>query len=604
MPNFTSLISKFNENVLKHPRRTSFFLFLWVVLLGGYGLGSLEFVRHTEADRTLIAMEMNESGSYLVPTLLGSQILTKPPLFYWVTAFFLKIFGSNSEGVARLSSLLSAALFVFCSYWFWFVATGKRRLSAIVAFALSCSVLFYILSAVAEIDMMFGFLASSALYAAFLVYEKFTRKRLAVFSFFVVLAFLTKGPPVYFFCLGAIGALFACDIFFKATSFNCGLKKIGNVLLGLIIALFLLSLWIIPLGFEVGWSSLQGRLDEEVFRRVLDYSERGRGPFFYVNSIFVNSLPWSLFLVVGVWHFARLKRSDTRVWHSVFGGYLVNDQVRRLFIYSLLVVVSGFVMLSVAQGKSARYSFPLIPFFVNIAVVLSPISLSKVYFKKLLFLLRTISFAGFFAFLGIYIFGDLQGVTGFGWFISGVFILAASLLGMLTSAIGIWRGVVPLIGFLFFAGKIVQTHMFVPHRNATRSVKPVAEMLVQEAKVIGAPIFTLEIFERWTIFYAKKSGLEVYRLTPEIVSKRMEDKEGETLLFLDLQVEGWRYYQAKMYSDKVKIKKIFPHITSSSFLISVPNSILDKLGVFSSFPTHPSVPFYPEIGNLRAENNL
>ena len=46
------------------------------------GTFSLDFIRDTEADRTLISIEMHQRGTYSVPYLLGQEFLTKPPGYY------------------------------------------------------------------------------------------------------------------------------------------------------------------------------------------------------------------------------------------------------------------------------------------------------------------------------------------------------------------------------------------------------------------------------------------------------------------------------------------------------------------------------------------
>ena len=54
-----------------------------------------------------VAWEMVRSGDWLTPTLNGLPYFHKPPLFYWITAMSLSVFG-NIEWAARLASLLGA----------------------------------------------------------------------------------------------------------------------------------------------------------------------------------------------------------------------------------------------------------------------------------------------------------------------------------------------------------------------------------------------------------------------------------------------------------------------------------------------------------------
>jgi 4-amino-4-deoxy-L-arabinose transferase-like glycosyltransferase len=68
-----------------------------------------------------VAWEMARSGNWLVPTLDTLPYFHKPPLFYWLTAGAISLFGAY-EWAARLPTVLAAsgaalALFVFFRRW-------------------------------------------------------------------------------------------------------------------------------------------------------------------------------------------------------------------------------------------------------------------------------------------------------------------------------------------------------------------------------------------------------------------------------------------------------------------------------------------------------
>ena len=64
-----------------------------------------------------IAWEMLTSGNWLYPTLNGLPFFHKPPLFYWITAASLDLFGSH-EWAARVVPWLGAGVAAFALYGF------------------------------------------------------------------------------------------------------------------------------------------------------------------------------------------------------------------------------------------------------------------------------------------------------------------------------------------------------------------------------------------------------------------------------------------------------------------------------------------------------
>src|SRR5262249_43601928 len=85
----------------------------------------------TESLRAIIAAEFLRSGNWLVPTLYGEPLFTKPPGMYAAIALISWPFGGITEWSARLPSALAASAVVFLFYWYF--ARQFGRLGGLVA---------------------------------------------------------------------------------------------------------------------------------------------------------------------------------------------------------------------------------------------------------------------------------------------------------------------------------------------------------------------------------------------------------------------------------------------------------------------------------------
>lgn len=99
-----------------------------------------------------VAWEMLRSGDWLTPTLNGLPYFHKPPLFYWITAASLWLFGHH-EWAARVASLLGAvlgasALYTFIRRW------SNERTARAGLVALLVQPLWLIAAQFANLDML------------------------------------------------------------------------------------------------------------------------------------------------------------------------------------------------------------------------------------------------------------------------------------------------------------------------------------------------------------------------------------------------------------------------------------------------------------------
>src|SRR5438874_1449298 len=108
-------------------------LLIWCGILFFYGLGSGELYR-TESLRAILAEEFLRSGNWIVPTLYGQPIFTKPPGMYAAIALLSWPLGGVQDWTARLPSAFSATAMVFLFYWFFGRQLG--RLAGLIAAAI------------------------------------------------------------------------------------------------------------------------------------------------------------------------------------------------------------------------------------------------------------------------------------------------------------------------------------------------------------------------------------------------------------------------------------------------------------------------------------
>jgi hypothetical protein len=174
---------------------------LFVALLAHWPHLRLDEWRGTEGRRVQIALEMAQSGDFMVPTLAHEATYVKPPLHYWLLAGIDRIFGHGYLAM-RLPALLG---------W-WGLAVLAFHLLArsrgtgagwIAALGVLLSPTMLFVTASAEIDPLFAALtAGSLLCLAIGVAEERPRTVLAA-GCLGGLALLDKGPPYFLFAAGA-----------------------------------------------------------------------------------------------------------------------------------------------------------------------------------------------------------------------------------------------------------------------------------------------------------------------------------------------------------------------------------------------------------------
>jgi 4-amino-4-deoxy-L-arabinose transferase-like glycosyltransferase len=99
-----------------------------------------------------VAWEMLRSGDWLTPTLDGLPYFHKPPLFYWITASSLGLFGLN-EWAARLAPVLGATIGTLALHGFARRWAGERQARATLV-ALLAQPLVFIGGQFANLDML------------------------------------------------------------------------------------------------------------------------------------------------------------------------------------------------------------------------------------------------------------------------------------------------------------------------------------------------------------------------------------------------------------------------------------------------------------------
>lgn len=178
------------------------------------GLTSQGLANWQEAQRALVAREMQSRGEWVLPTVDGKAYLAKPPMIYWCQMGLAALRCSRSgELELRLSVALAGWLGVLATY-----LAGRRMLAAEDGFGaiegvearlaawcaslfLATGILYVRSSRIGELDILLAPFTVVAIAAVFEAWRSFATRGRASFAWVAMAALasvgaaLSKGPP-------------------------------------------------------------------------------------------------------------------------------------------------------------------------------------------------------------------------------------------------------------------------------------------------------------------------------------------------------------------------------------------------------------------------
>ncbi len=279
-------------------RRPSFEweFFLLVILVGAMYLPWLGMLpmRGEESRRTHVAVEMAQTGDYVVPRQQRIPFLSRPPIQNWLIGMVGWLRGDWDVMAARLPSVAAVLLTTFLIYGYSRTfLTRAASLTAALAFASMAQVLE--LGRSGETDMLFTLFVSGSLLVWHMGRARSWKPAWTwtVAYLFVAFGMLTKGPqgPIFFaLCVGAylLWTRRLRDAFTWAH-----LQGIGLFLL-------IVSAWQVPYVLRAGWETTKSFYGVEVAARFDDarWAKVAEHLVVFPLELFASLLPWGILLLV------------------------------------------------------------------------------------------------------------------------------------------------------------------------------------------------------------------------------------------------------------------------------------------------------------------
>lgn len=312
--------------------QTSLLIFVVSLLMFIPFLGSVHLFDWDEINFAEAAREMVLTGNYGLVQIGFEPFWEKPPLFIWMQALSMKIFGIN-EFAARFPNAICGAL----SLTFLYLIGSKWRnhqfgLMWTAVYAASLLPAFYFRSGI--IDPWFNlfiFLGNEQLASATI--KKATNRKVILAGLFTGLAVLTKGPAAL--VLVAVPALIFLTLRFKKFEFSW-----LHPFLFLLVVLIIGFSWFISMAVNGHWELIQEFIDYQI--RLVSESEAGHGQPFYYHAIvlLLGCFPMVLFFLFG--------------WKKVGKKWLAETDHFRLWMVILFWAV--LIIFSVVKTKIIHYS--------------------------------------------------------------------------------------------------------------------------------------------------------------------------------------------------------------------------------------------------------
>ncbi|MGN0017506.1 MAG: ArnT family glycosyltransferase [Candidatus Gastranaerophilaceae bacterium] len=358
-------MDKIKNFVEKHPELSALSLLtLLCFLFLFWGLNFYNLVDVDETRYAIMSRDLANSNDWNVLLLNSIPFLEKPPLYFWLVAISIKMFGTFSPFVVRFPIAILSAFLVFFTYFF-----GRKILSRkfglYSSIILLSSTFFLILSHVAILDMVLTVLITSSLYCAFMSF--FTKDNLKKYCWwgfwtFAGLGFLAKG--ILAIAIPAVVMFLYCLI----TKTLKEMFKPVNFIFGFIIFLLIALPWHITMFKDYGMHFVQEYFIKHHFARLLTSQDLGRkhGFFYFVPIFIVAFLPWTFVFLGSIYEgFKKLLDKFKKVQGSFVQKLkttlYANTAEEKLILFASIFFVIVFGVMSVSSTKLPTYILPALP---------------------------------------------------------------------------------------------------------------------------------------------------------------------------------------------------------------------------------------------------
>jgi 4-amino-4-deoxy-L-arabinose transferase-like glycosyltransferase len=294
-------------------------------------LGSVHLFDWDEINFAESAREMLVTGNYAQVQIDFQPFWEKPPLFFWMQALSMHVFGVN-EFAARFPNAVFGVITLLTLYY-----VGKKLYSPVFgllwALAHFGAFLPHLYFKSGIIDPVFNYFMFVGLYFLALTvasYQKPGATRNAILSgLFVGLAILTKGPVA----LLIVGLCFL--VFWISTGFKAA-GSFKNILLFALAAFMVSFLWFGPETIQNGPTFIKGFIEFQISLFTTPVAGHGQPFWYHFVVVFIGCFPISILALRG---FVYKAPSD--------------NMFRRWMIILFWVVM---ILFSISTSKVVHYS--------------------------------------------------------------------------------------------------------------------------------------------------------------------------------------------------------------------------------------------------------
>jgi len=283
------------------------------------------------------AVEMVESGNYLVPTFNGRIWFDKPPLLYWLMSLPICLMGPT-ELVCRFFGVLGTALTCLLTFFIGKQLLGtKAGLWAMVILASTLMFLIVGTTAISDAVLLPFIVAVMAVFAQS-ISSAIPLSHIFLVGVALGLGMLTKGP-IGLMPIPAIAAILWLG---RKTRKNIR-RDVWVVAASLAIGFLIFIIWAIPANHVTNGQFLREFIGRHVITRAIKPMEHHGGNFllylpYYLPVVIVAFFPWTLHLPGAI--------------SAVVGGR-IGGKYGRIFLISW--IAPTFIIMSLAATKLPHY---------------------------------------------------------------------------------------------------------------------------------------------------------------------------------------------------------------------------------------------------------